>query len=177
MSSRRQGKPFAVSSRHRVHTLWYSLTVADLVFPWFVWIMGVSMAISHASAVRRGKSKAFLLKKIGIRAIKLAAIGMFLNNGTPTRPCLLRPVPLQQPAAVVCLTSQLPSHTTTTTVLPCRSGQDLSNWRFPGVLQYFAISSFVVGYTATLVPTVKWFGDPDKLVAANPSNAGKQVNG
>lgn len=100
MSSRRQGKPFAVNSRLPAHALLYSLTVADLVFPWFVWIMGVSMAISHASAVRRGKSKAFLLKKIGIRAIKLAAIGMFLNNGAhtpaPFLPCWLRPVPLQQ---------------------------------------------------------------------------------
>jgi heparan-alpha-glucosaminide N-acetyltransferase len=28
------------------HSVWNGLTVADLVFPWFIWIMGVSMAIS-----------------------------------------------------------------------------------------------------------------------------------
>jgi heparan-alpha-glucosaminide N-acetyltransferase len=28
------------------HSVWNGLTIADLVFPWFIWIMGVSMAIS-----------------------------------------------------------------------------------------------------------------------------------
>jgi len=28
------------------HSIWNGLTVADLVFPWFIWIMGTSMAIS-----------------------------------------------------------------------------------------------------------------------------------
>jgi heparan-alpha-glucosaminide N-acetyltransferase len=27
------------------HSAWNGLTVADLVFPWFMWIMGVSLAI------------------------------------------------------------------------------------------------------------------------------------
>lgn len=31
------------------HAAWNGLTVADLVFPWFIWMMGVSMALSFAA--------------------------------------------------------------------------------------------------------------------------------
>ena len=34
------------------HSPWNGLTVADLVFPWFIWIMGVSLAISTQSQLR-----------------------------------------------------------------------------------------------------------------------------
>lgn len=63
------------------HSWWNGLTVADLVFPWFVWIMGTSMAISHASAKRKGISTPALLLKVFIRSVKLFCIGLFLNNG------------------------------------------------------------------------------------------------
>ncbi|KAL3284535.1 hypothetical protein HHI36_018693 [Cryptolaemus montrouzieri] len=28
------------------HSIWNGLTLADLVFPWFMWIMGLSLAVS-----------------------------------------------------------------------------------------------------------------------------------
>jgi len=28
------------------HSIWNGLTFADLPFPWFIWIMGTSMALS-----------------------------------------------------------------------------------------------------------------------------------
>ncbi|KAL8165913.1 UNVERIFIED_CONTAM: hypothetical protein K2H54_056741 [Gekko kuhli] len=36
------------------HQSWNGLTVADLVFPWFVFIMGTSIALSLSSMLRRG---------------------------------------------------------------------------------------------------------------------------
>lgn len=63
------------------HSAWNGLTVADLVFPWFVWIMGVSMAISLNSAQKRGVDRRSLVRKMVWRAAKLFMLGMFLNNG------------------------------------------------------------------------------------------------
>ena len=57
------------------------LTVADLVFPWFIFIMGSSIFISCRSLKRKRVSKHIISKKIVIRSIKLFALGLFLNNG------------------------------------------------------------------------------------------------
>lgn len=35
------------------HAVWNGLTVADLVFPWFLWIMGVCIPISVASTFKK----------------------------------------------------------------------------------------------------------------------------
>lgn len=36
------------------HSAWDGLTVADLVFPWFLFIMGTSLAFAAQANVRRG---------------------------------------------------------------------------------------------------------------------------
>ena len=63
------------------HSKWSGLTVADLVFPWFMWIMGTSMALSVASKIKRGVPKFTIWKQIAIRSIKLFALGCFMNGG------------------------------------------------------------------------------------------------
>jgi len=57
------------------HSPWNGLTVADLVFPWFIWIMGVSLAISTQSQLRNSVSR----KKIILRVCKRSAILVFLG--------------------------------------------------------------------------------------------------
>lgn len=61
------------------HSIWNGLTVADLVFPWFIWIMGTSMALSFKNI--KSESLTNILRKIFRRAIILFALGLFLNNG------------------------------------------------------------------------------------------------
>ncbi|XP_046947471.1 heparan-alpha-glucosaminide N-acetyltransferase isoform X2 [Lynx rufus] len=56
------------------------LTVADLVFPWFVFIMGSSIFLSMTSVLQRGCSKLKLMGKIGWRSFLLICIGMFIVN-------------------------------------------------------------------------------------------------
>eukprot|EP01137_Pigoraptor_chileana_P002065 Opistho-2@180 len=63
------------------HSTWNGLTVADLVFPWFLFMMGCSMAISFESIHRRGTSTRKLILKILQRSATLFALGLFLNNG------------------------------------------------------------------------------------------------
>jgi heparan-alpha-glucosaminide N-acetyltransferase len=64
------------------HSRWNGLTLADLVFPLFVWTQGVSMAISFDSARRRGATRWDMAEKVVVRAMKLYAVGLFLNDGT-----------------------------------------------------------------------------------------------
>ncbi|XP_065802998.1 heparan-alpha-glucosaminide N-acetyltransferase [Muntiacus reevesi] len=62
------------------HSSWNGLTVADLVFPWFVFIMGASIFLSMTSILQRGCSKFRLLGKIAWRSFLLICIGIFVVN-------------------------------------------------------------------------------------------------
>lgn len=63
-----------------MHSKWNGLTVADLVFPWFMWIMGASIALSLQSQLRRVISKTKIFWKITKRAVVLFSIGLILNS-------------------------------------------------------------------------------------------------
>lgn len=62
------------------HPPWNGLTVADLVFPWFVFIMGTSMTFSFRSMYRRQMTVRHILLKIVTRSFKLFALGIVLNS-------------------------------------------------------------------------------------------------
>eukprot|EP00056_Hartaetosiga_gracilis_P005140 m.81756 g.81756 ORF g.81756 m.81756 type:complete len:754 (+) comp12068_c0_seq5:47-2308(+) len=62
------------------HSKWNGLTVADLVFPWFVWIMGTSMAIAFNSLFGRNTPMKTFMYKILRRSILLFAIGVVFIN-------------------------------------------------------------------------------------------------
>lgn len=62
------------------HSPWNGLTVADLVFPWFIWIMGVSVAMSVRSLLRKSVSKRRIMWKIVKRSAILFALGITLNT-------------------------------------------------------------------------------------------------
>ncbi|CAL1292528.1 unnamed protein product [Larinioides sclopetarius] len=62
------------------HAHWNGLTVADLVFPWFIWMMGMSMAFSLKSQLRKIVSKKKIFWKIVKRSVKLFALGVMLNT-------------------------------------------------------------------------------------------------
>lgn len=63
------------------HAAWNGITVADLLFPWFVWIMGAAMPFAFSAAEKKSMSK--LRQMLGLlrRAAILFCIGLFLNNG------------------------------------------------------------------------------------------------
>ncbi|KAM7394189.1 hypothetical protein PAMP_021002 [Pampus punctatissimus] len=62
------------------HESWNGLTVADLVFPWFVFIMGTSIALSVNSLLRAGLTRCSLLRKVVWRSLQLFIIGVFIIN-------------------------------------------------------------------------------------------------
>jgi heparan-alpha-glucosaminide N-acetyltransferase len=63
------------------HSAWNGLTVADLVFPWFIWMMGFSAAISFASLRRKNAPFSFVMWKSMKRALILYCLGVFVSNG------------------------------------------------------------------------------------------------
>ena len=62
------------------HSKWSGLTVADLVFPWFVWIMGTAMAFSFRSINQQETRKLKIFLKIVRRSIVLFALGLFVSS-------------------------------------------------------------------------------------------------
>uniref|UniRef100_A0A4W5KS98 Heparan-alpha-glucosaminide N-acetyltransferase catalytic domain-containing protein n=1 Tax=Hucho hucho TaxID=62062 RepID=A0A4W5KS98_9TELE len=63
-----------------IFPLFTGLTVADLVFPWFVFIMGTSISLSVSSALRCGVSRFSLFTKAVWRSIQLFLIGLLIIN-------------------------------------------------------------------------------------------------
>jgi predicted acyltransferase len=66
------------------HAEWNGWTPTDLVFPFFLFIVGVAMAFSFTSRLQRGESRQRLLGHVLWRGLLLFALGMFLN-GFPNR--------------------------------------------------------------------------------------------
>ncbi|KAL5278498.1 HGSNAT family protein [Megaselia abdita] len=62
------------------HATWNGLHIADLVFPSFLWIMGVCIPISIKSQMSRGAGKLIICRRILWRSIKLFLIGLCLNS-------------------------------------------------------------------------------------------------
>jgi predicted acyltransferase len=62
------------------HSEWNGWTPTDLVFPFFLFIVGVAMAFSMQSRLQQGESRQRLLLHVLWRGVLLFAIGMLLNG-------------------------------------------------------------------------------------------------
>ena len=63
-----------------LHAEWNGWTPTDLIFPFFLFIVGVSMAFSFGSRLERGTPRLELLRHVLWRGAILFALGMFLNG-------------------------------------------------------------------------------------------------
>ena len=61
------------------HAEWNGWTPTDLVFPFFIFIVGVAIPFASAGRLNRGESKGKIYKHIISRAVILFALGLFLN--------------------------------------------------------------------------------------------------
>lgn len=62
------------------HAEWNGWTPTDLVFPFFLFIVGVAMAFSFPSRLKRGESRQNLLLHVAWRGVILFVLGVFLNG-------------------------------------------------------------------------------------------------
>jgi predicted acyltransferase len=61
------------------HTYWNGWTPADLIFPTFVFLVGVSMVLSFSARLRRGESRQQIFAHVLQRTLILIAIGLLIN--------------------------------------------------------------------------------------------------
>ena len=62
------------------HAVWHGWTVTDLIFPFFLFIVGVSMTFSFGKALAAGKSRGALLGKATKRAAIIFGLGLVLAS-------------------------------------------------------------------------------------------------
>jgi predicted acyltransferase len=67
------------------HSAWNGWTPTDLVFPFFLFIVGVSLVYSFRSRLARGETRSAILMHALRRAIILFAIGVLVINSFPNR--------------------------------------------------------------------------------------------
>ncbi|MDP4285169.1 MAG: heparan-alpha-glucosaminide N-acetyltransferase domain-containing protein [Bacteroidota bacterium] len=61
------------------HSEWNGITPTDLIFPFFIFIVGVSIALSYTRQIEASKPRKEMVKKILVRTIKIYVIGLFLH--------------------------------------------------------------------------------------------------
>src|ERR671913_2451959 len=62
------------------HAQWHGWTPTDLVFPFFLFIVGVSITLAFARRVEEGGAKRDLCLKVIKRSAIIFALGLFLNG-------------------------------------------------------------------------------------------------
>ena len=65
-----------------LHAKWYGLTPTDLIFPFFLFVVGISIYFAY----KNKPNKKSTYKKIAIRSLKLVGLGLFLNLFLPYFP-------------------------------------------------------------------------------------------
>ncbi len=71
-----------------LHASWHGWTPTDLVFPFFLWIVGVAITLSLGRRVEEGAPRGPLVKKIVVRTLVLIGLGLFLNMLSGVLPAL-----------------------------------------------------------------------------------------
>lgn len=64
--------------RPLLHAQWNGCTITDLIFPFFLFIVGVSIALAYSKRLDAGLPKKGLYKKILLRSFNIYALGIFL---------------------------------------------------------------------------------------------------
>ena len=70
------------------HTPWNGLTFYDVIFPLFVFITGVSLALSLRKRLERGDERRAILRHVAARTVMLFLLGIVYNGGFGQAPLL-----------------------------------------------------------------------------------------
>ncbi|MFC5741485.1 acyltransferase family protein [Dyella tabacisoli] len=61
------------------HSLWHGCTPTDLVFPFFLFVVGVSIALGMEPRVNQGANPSVLTRAALMRALRIVALGLLIN--------------------------------------------------------------------------------------------------
>ncbi len=62
------------------HASWHGLTPTDLIFPFFLFIVGVAISLGFSRRLEAGALRSDLVRKIISRSLIIFALGLFLNG-------------------------------------------------------------------------------------------------
>ncbi len=62
------------------HAEWNGWTPTDLIFPFFLFIVGISMTLSFARRLSKGETRLRLMRQLIRRSLIIFALGLFLNG-------------------------------------------------------------------------------------------------
>jgi len=113
------------------HASWHGITITDFVFPFFIFIVGVSIVLSSSKQLKGGADKKKMRKKIWIRSLKIFGLGIFLN--------LMPHINFSELESFNIL-QRIPL------ILQSFSEVDIMKLRIPGVLQRIAIVYLVCAH-------------------------------
>jgi predicted acyltransferase len=90
------------------HAPWNGWTPTDLIFPFFLFIVGVSLVLSFQVRLQRGESRRALVLHAVRRSVLLFLIGLALNGMASLQPATWRiPGVLQRIAVVYCIAAAI----------------------------------------------------------------------
>nr|CAB3252729.1 heparan-alpha-glucosaminide N-acetyltransferase-like [Phallusia mammillata] len=124
------------------HSSWHGLTVADLVFPWFMFIMGINITLSVDSLLSKNTPLKDILLKLLKRTIILFGLGVFIINHNSAWSTLRVPGVLQRFAIayLFAFSIQLVFHKSTTHInnkYKTEDGQYLWQHTFRDIIPYW----------------------------------------
>ncbi len=61
------------------HADWHGCTPTDLVFPFFLFVVGVSVALAIAPRMEQGAERSALMRAALVRALRIAGLGLLIN--------------------------------------------------------------------------------------------------
>ncbi len=62
------------------HAPWNGVTVADLVFPFFIFVMGVVVPVSINKRLAEGAGRTMIIVHIFIRSMEIFLLGQVIND-------------------------------------------------------------------------------------------------
>jgi len=62
-----------------LHAQWHGCTPTDLVFPFFLFIVGVSIALGVVPRVEAGAERGALMRTVAVRALRIIGLGLLLH--------------------------------------------------------------------------------------------------
>ncbi|MEM9326737.1 MAG: heparan-alpha-glucosaminide N-acetyltransferase domain-containing protein [Bacteroidota bacterium] len=61
------------------HAEWHGITFADLIFPFFLFVVGISVVLAYSKAKASGAPRNKIIRKVLIRTLRLFALGLALH--------------------------------------------------------------------------------------------------
>ena len=140
------------------HAEWNGWTPTDLVFPFFLFIVGVSIVFSFQARLARGDSRVSLMLHAVRRSVTIFLIGLFLNAFPYFHIATWRiPGVLQRIAVAYLIAAVLTLYTTTYVRIACVAGFLIGYWV---LMRYMPVPGF--GVPGRDIPLL----DPDANLVA-----------